>query len=123
MFLGFNRSERDFSKEPPYNLIPFKNIKVFLYLMFEKKEFWMPMINLAGNIGVFIPIGFLFPALFKNLTRFIWFSLVFISTILILETLQLIFQAGTADIDDVILNYIGGIIGWKLFQHFCLIKS
>ncbi len=122
MFLGFDRPEHFVLKKYSYNLIPFKNIGGFVDNAIHGKAIIAFLINIVGNIVVFIPIGFLLPLLFKKINSFKKFSLVFVSVIIVLEISQILLHVGVADIDDLILNYIGGVIGWKLFQHFSLKK-
>ena len=73
-----------------------------------------------GNIGWFIPFGFLLPALSKreNFIRVIISGFLFSLTI---ETTQFIFYKGVAEIDDLILNTLGTIIGYfiKIFRILC----
>lgn len=62
------------------------------------------------NIIIFIPLGFFI----KMLTKYNFLQIISICFLLILfiELLQFIFCLGFADIDDVILNSIGAIIGY-----------
>jgi glycopeptide antibiotics resistance protein len=66
--------------------------------------------NLVGNIVIFIPLG-TYLLLFKNDKR-VRTNLLFIFIVsLCVEIIQGIFNLGTSDIDDVILNCLGGLIG------------
>lgn len=69
--------------------------------------------NLFGNIAVFIPLG-LFLGLFVGcrLPAVLFYALSFS---LALETAQLISAMGSFDVDDLILNTLGGAIGYGLF--------
>jgi glycopeptide antibiotics resistance protein len=78
------------------------------------------MINMLGNIGVFVPEGIILPIIFKNFRRYHVFSLLFISSLLVLEISQAILRVGSGDIDDVMLNYIGGSIGFLLCRLLLL---
>ena len=100
-----------------YNLVPFREIKRFLmggeYLGHD-----MVMINLVGNVTAFIPFGLLLPwmrrrmrGLFRVLGAMALFSL-------LIESLQLITRVGSFDVDDIILNTIGGVLGYGLFLLF-----
>ncbi|AUM97722.1 VanZ family protein [Clostridium botulinum] len=66
---------------------------------------------------MFIPLGILVPTLFKNISKkkviFICFGVS-----LSFETIQYIFGLGASDIDDLILNTLGGIIGTLLYFTF-----
>lgn len=70
--------------------------------------------QLALNIVMFIPYGFLLPTAIRRF-RFPWITLpiVLITTVLI-ETIQYCIGR-SADIDDVIMNFLGGCLGYALF--------
>ncbi|GGA76919.1 VanZ family protein [Ornithinibacillus halotolerans] len=103
------------NEEVTINIIPFETIK--LYLNFPG-DFTLQVINLLGNVVVFIPIGFLIPLLFKNISFGKIFVIGLISTLFI-ETMQLILSINgiisrSFDVDDLILNTIGVIVGYIL---------
>lgn len=80
-------------------------------------------INLAGNIFLFTPLGFLLPAVFPKLRRLWKTMLTVFLIVLAVESLQLILQIGIFDIDDFILNAFGAVLGygvwkWKPIQKF-----
>ena len=75
----------------------------------------LAFVNLAGNIVTFIPLGIFLPIIFKKQRNFILF---FISCFLIIssiETAQLLTLRGIMDIDDLILNLIGVIVGYLFY--------
>ncbi|MFV0503117.1 MAG: VanZ family protein [Lachnospirales bacterium] len=90
------------------NLNPFETITN--YYIYSSKNFFVSGTNLFGNIIIFIPIGFLLK-LFN--TRFTSIFIFFITCFV--ELIQYILAIGVADIDDIILNYIGGLIGIALY--------
>lgn len=65
---------------------------------------------LLMNIVFFIPLGFIFKLNKKN-------SIIFITSIFIVELIQVTFTLGIFDIVDIILNYIGFVIGTVLIIH------
>lgn len=74
----------------------------------------VPFLRLfLGNIGWFVPFGFLLPLLSKknNLVRTVAAGFVFS---LFIETAQFIFYKGVAELDDLILNTLGAAIGYWL---------
>lgn len=72
--------------------------------------------NLYGNIIWFIPMGFGAAYLMKR-NHFVLRSLLIgIAVSVLIESLQFIFYTGVSDIDDVIFNTIGTIIGIGLFK-------
>ena len=91
-----------------YNLVPFRTILLFLRDVEKTPRFF----NLYGNILLFIPFGFLLPLVWKKAFRF---SRVLICTLLLstsFEIYQFLTRTGHADIDDVILNTTGGLLGF-----------
>jgi len=94
-----------------YNLDPFSTIT--LYLQFEYFNFKTWVINLLGNIGVFIPFGILLPVAFKS--KFLKTMLIFELGLLTLELLQLVTKRGSFDVDDLILNTFGFLIGYGIY--------
>ena len=77
---------------------------------------------LLGNIFWFIPFGFLLPMLLKkhNLIKTLLSGFLFSLTI---ETLQFTFYKGVAELDDLILNTFGVLIGYGLFRLFSIHKK
>ena len=71
------------------------------------------LINFLGNIGMFVPIGFLVPLLWRGqgLGRT---ALVGFLCSLAIELCQLLLPRGT-DVDDLWLNTLGAALGYGLF--------
>lgn len=97
------------------NIAPLKTVMLYLTSPYNNTN--NTIMNIAGNIVAFMPMGFLLPisTRFKNFTKVI--IIVLIATICI-ETLQYIIGAGVADIDDVILNTLGGVMGYIIYKIF-----
>lgn len=108
MIWGFARMTQS---EYMYNLTPFSTIKHFIQIDSFNTKTWI--INLVGNIGVFIPFGILIPLVFG--VRFIKLLIINFVGLLILETTQLVTRKGSFDVDDFLLNTVGVIIGYLLF--------
>jgi glycopeptide antibiotics resistance protein len=105
------------TQEGAANLIPFKTI---LYYLQGHNGFLIACINILGNIIALMPLGFLVPFLFQNMN---WNKIILLSLItgLSIELTQLVLHIGIFDIDDVILNGMGIMIGfWKfnIFSNF-----
>ncbi len=75
------------------------------------------MINLVGNIGVFVPYGLLLPLLLKG-GKLLKSWIVFLGGIFVLESLQLLTRRGSWDIDDFILNTVGFLLGYGLYRTY-----
>lgn len=72
------------------------------------------LINIWGNIGMFLPIGFCVPLLWEKRETFRWALLCGFSVSFLIELLQL-FSFRTTDVDDLILNTLGACLGWLAF--------
>lgn len=90
------------------NLIPFKEI--FRYDVGSR----LFLKNVIGNILLFIPFGIFVSNYIKNKTFFPVMLLSFIVSCAIEFTQSVIGR--TADIDDVILNTVGGILGYLVYK-------
>jgi glycopeptide antibiotics resistance protein len=96
-----------------YNLVPFRSIYQFLTGSTSNREFFF---NIMGNILLFVPFGFLLPVIWrkaKHLT-IVAVSAGFLS--LLFELYQFFTNTGQLDVDDIILNLMGGITGFLLFS-------
>lgn len=103
------------------NLVPFNTIWQYLYLMIKRTNTYLvphAFVNLFGNIVAFVPLGFLLPYLWKRVQSFGRFLLCTISVISSVEIVQLFTLRGSCDIDDLILNLLGAIMGYIVFRFF-----
>lgn len=87
------------------NLIPFKTILDYI-LHFRNRWPRYILINIIGNLLVFMPVQYLFMKIVedKKLKFYLIIDFIFI---LIIETLQLLTGCGVFDIDDILLNLTG----------------
>ena len=100
-----------------YNLIPFKTILYFLLNTHGKYKIWSIVRNLPGNIVMFIPLGFFLSIFSKQGKGLFWRVVIKTAVIMsIIEIIQGITHLGMLDIDDVILNTVGGMLGYLLFK-------
>lgn len=106
-------------EEYRYNLELFKEIKRFIEYREELGAFAV-FTNLFGNILIFIPYGF-FVAMASRYRGF--FKTFFYSFGLSLgvEVFQLITRVGSFDVDDILLNTLGGVLGYMIFLIFHII--
>lgn len=95
------------------NLIPFKVFSQTHYEVFVNKNINYFLINFLGNIILFMPFGFVIPLLWKISAK----KAVLIGFLasLFIETCQLFLARGT-DVDDLILNTFGALLGALLFK-------
>ncbi|MES2225651.1 MAG: VanZ family protein [Patescibacteria group bacterium] len=101
------------------NFVPFRTI--FPYLL-GYKGWIIAGINLVGNVGLLVPIGILAPFVFQNLT---WKKSLVLACVagLVIEGMQVLFRVGIFDIDDVILNALGVMIGYGVCRIFVNVES
>ena len=100
------------------NLIPFATIRRYLGFLREQQGALLrhAVINLAGNIVMFVPLGFFLPCLFPKLRGFFPLLLTAVLLIVGIELIQLFSLLGSCDIDDLLLNLPGIVIGFCLFR-------
>ena len=97
------------------NLEPFHTIRLFLKVLNKQAYSSAALINLGGNVIMFIPLGFFLPQVFPALQKFWRCILATILIITVVELTQLFTLLGSCDIDDLILNVIGAAIGYGIF--------
>ena len=94
--------------------IPFRlNMIPFVHLM-DYPVFREVMLNLIGNTTMFIPLGVVWPSVFKDLNTHKKVILAGVGVSLCIEILQLPFYDRVTDIDDLILNTLGYLIGYGI---------
>ncbi len=97
------------------NFIPFKEITRY---DFSSKLFYK---NVLGNVLLFIPFGYCVSNILKNKKIYITAIITFITSISI-ELIQM--NIGRSfDIDDIILNLSGGLVGYLLYKLLEKLKN
>ena len=89
------------------NFIPFKTIRHDLNK--GGRDFW---INFCGNVVYFIPAGALLPWVRSRPTSALRVALCALAVSASVETAQYVSGRRVADIDDVILNVSGALLGF-----------
>ncbi|MBE7170912.1 MAG: VanZ family protein [Williamsia sp.] len=74
--------------------------------------------NLVGNFVGFMPLGLLAPLLFENLRNIRNMLAFSFLTSFAFELAQLVTGLGIFDVDDLLLNTAGGVIGYFVFALF-----
>ena len=69
-----------------------------------------------GNVAWFMPLGFGIPWVSVHRRRLFAVVVIGLITSLSIETLQFLLISGVADIDDVIFNVIGAILGYAFYR-------
>ena len=98
------------------NFLPFTTIVPYLL---GYKGWIIAGINLGGNIALLIPLGLLLPFVWPTVTRKQMLVLA-VAAGLTIETLQTVLHVGIFDIDDVILNAFGVMLG---YWAFCILAQ
>ena len=97
------------------NLLPFRQITEYL---FRSHWFNTDIIvrNLFGSILIYIPLGIFLPLLFNHCRKIS--NIIMVSAIcsFMIEFSQLVFRVGQFDVDTIILNTLGSIIGYGIFK-------
>lgn len=94
-----------------YNLIPFKSI----IEIFNNCNIYSIIINIFGNLLIFMPLEYFIIELFKVNKFILNFSISFI-IILIIEIMQYVFKVGVLDIDDLILCTLGMMLFYIIYN-------
>ena len=93
-----------FASERSLHLIPFNFIT----------ETWLMSI---ANILMFLPLGFIFPIAFAKMRK-LWSTTICMMLFSFLIEFIQYFVGRSADIDDLMLNTLGGILGYLVFYIF-----
>ena len=94
-----------------YNLVLFREIRRFVQYRHVLGTTAV-LINVAGNVAVFVPLGFALPVLFERIHSFGQVLILSFAISLLAETMQLVLRVGCFDVDDLFLNTVGGCIGY-----------
>ena len=88
------------------NLVPFKSISLFFGLPFSAI-----FTNILGNIGLMVPPSLLSPIAYPGKRKFMQAFLSGVWLSLFVELSQFYYMCGAFDVDDLILNSTGALIG------------
>ncbi len=101
------------------NFVPLFTVKKYIWVLTNSSSNYLirhAFINLVGNVIMFVPLGVLTPFVWTKL-RIFWKWLFYtVLTIICIEVIQLFTLLGSCDIDDLILNIIGAVIGYGIFK-------
>ena len=99
------------------NLVPFRTIGRYIDRLYNSagKLNHQAVINLGGNVIMFIPLGFLLPFVSDRAKKLKNCFVMTFVVILSVELLQFATLLGSFDIDDLLLNMIGIFMGWMAY--------
>ena len=80
-------------------------------------------LNPLLNVAMFLPLGVLLPLSVKRFQQWYWMLAVGAGISLVIEGLQHILSRGQADVDDLICNTLGAMLGYCLVMLFLSLKG
>lgn len=101
------------------NWIPFRTIMLYVRLLKRTHSLTfirLAVVNLIGNVVMFIPLGLLLPKAFDKLQSGWRFFFSVLLGICLIEFVQLFTLVGICDVDDLILNVAGAGIGFLILR-------
>lgn len=101
-----------------YNIIPFVEIRRFIHSAMNNGSIssWNIILNLLGNIAAFVPFGALIRWV-RNRKTALWVAVLYtFGFSLVIELIQLVTRVGVFDVDDLLLNTVGGAIGYGCYR-------
>jgi len=99
------------------NLIPFRSVYEYVEKIINNHiNLDTAIINLVGNIVVFLPMGAFLPCLFPKMRNFKKTVLTVFFIVLGIELLEIILAMGAFDIDDFIFNLGRAMIGYAILR-------
>ena len=116
---GFDRVEHE---EYRYNFTMFQEIMRYYNLGMRTDNWKLFVLNVIGNIVVFMPIGMFLPSLFSRCRNIFFTTILSLEISLCVELVQLLTKVGSFDVDDLLLNTFGGICGYVVYMMYRGIK-
>ena len=101
---------------PRINLLP-------VVYLFDYPIFREALINFIGNTAMFIPLGIVWPSVFKKLDTHGKVIAAGVGYSLLIEIVQLPFFDRVSDIDDLLLNSLGFLLGYGIYLLVKTIKG
>lgn len=101
------------------NLMPLKTVRLYLWLLQNSTNEALlrhAVINLMGNVVLFVPLGWFLPRIWARLRCFFKTVLAVILLISAVEVVQYFTRLGSCDIDDLILNLFGAVAGYCMWK-------
>lgn len=93
---------------PRINLLP-------VVYLFDYPVFREALLNLIGNTAMFVPLGIVWPSVFRQLDSHSKVITAGVGYSLLIEILQLPFFDRVSDIDDLLLNSLGFLMGYGIY--------
>jgi glycopeptide antibiotics resistance protein len=94
------------------NVVPFTTIRIYLDNL--DSAFWVS--QAVGNVLLLLPIGLFGPLTMPWLDRWWRVALLAVTVSSCIELAQLLVPDRSADVDDVLLNTLGALLGYGLLR-------
>ncbi|MCM3396509.1 VanZ family protein [Oceanobacillus profundus] len=99
------------------NFVPFKTISTYVQAIFDgSMNMNIPLKNLFGNLFMFLPMGIYLPFFINKINKVKIFTVLMFIVLLFIESIQLVTRRGSFDVDDLILNMLGALIGFGIWK-------
>lgn len=98
---------------------PLETIRRFIWVLrysTNQAQIRHAVVNLFGNVLMFVPLGFFAPCIWQKVRKFGWHLLFMALVIFAVELTQLFTLLGSCDVDDLLLNLIGTTMGFGLWK-------
>lgn len=106
--------------------VMYENINLHIFSSYIKvwnRFSLLELRNIIFNILMFLPLGFVLPLLFKKCEKFYITYFLGLCMTISIEVLQLISKRGIFEIDDIINNTLGCMIGYGIIMIFLLFSK
>ena len=97
------------------NLVPFKTIMEYIEALVDGSIRGHAIRNLLGNLFLLFPMGFYVPFFVKKMRKIGRYCMMIAIMVMVIEIVQIATKSGSLDIDDFILNFTGGLVGFIVF--------
>lgn len=97
----------------PPNFVPFRSLLPYLL---GRRGGVMGLINVVGNIVLLMPVGYLFALVFREMRLGHSIGLGLMCGF-VLEGMEAVFRVGIFDVDDILLNGLGVVLGFLVFAR------
>jgi len=101
-----------------YSVIPFKS---YYYVWVERNM--ELLLQIVMNVAMYIPLGILLPCCFKLFNKYRYIIFIAVLSSMSIEFTQVIFKIGLFEVDDIINNVLGAIIGVIIYALFNKLKK
>lgn len=101
------------------NLTPFVTLRLYWRILQNSTNAALlrhAVINLVGNVVMFVPLGIFLPGIFLKNANFFKVFFCVAGMIILVEIVQFFSLLGSLDVDDLILNLLGASVGYIFWR-------